>query len=354
MVTIGVDAHKAVHHALALDDAGTVLGQWRGANTAHSWQRLLSWAQGFPGSRHWGIEGAWTYGRGLAQFLVTSGEVVFEVNPRWTAERRRRSRKSAKNDRLDAHAVAKLVRDEETPLPQVTAEDASSVLDLLVTEREAMLAEATRLRNQLHQLLLQLSPECAAQMPSLTSEAGLLAVESYTLPQASSLQQQRLAASHRLVQRLRLAMEQAAMLEREICSRAKARYLPLTELKGVQLLTAGALAGILGPGQRFSSEAELAAYAGVAPLETSSAGVVRHRLNRGGNRRLNAILYRIALTQARSWPPAQAYLAKRKAEGKSWREALRALKRYLVRALWRLWQRCLKEEAERSVMQAAA
>ena len=144
------------------------------------------------------------------------------------------------------------------------------------------------------------------------------------------------------------------MLEREICSRAKARYLPLTELKGVQLLTAGALAGILGPGQRFSSEAELAAYAGVAPLETSSAGVVRHRLNRGGNRRLNAILYRIALTQARSWPPAQAYLAKRKAEGKSWREALRALKRYLVRALWRLWQRCLQAAAERSVMQAAA
>jgi transposase len=228
------------------------------------------------------------------------------------------------------------------------------VLDLLVTEREAMLAEATRLRNQLHQLLLQLSPEWVAQMPSLTSEAGLLAVESSTLPQASSLQQHRLAASHRLVQRLRLAMEQAAMLEREICSGAKARYLPLTELKGVQLLTAGALAGILGSGQRLSSEAELAAYAGVAPLETSSAGGVRHRLNRGGNRRLNAILYRIALTQARSWPPAQAYLAKRKAEGKSWREALRALKRYLVRALWRLWQRCLKQEAERSVMQAAA
>jgi transposase len=353
MIIIGVDAHKAVHQALALDADGSILGQWRGPNTPESWQRLLSWAKLFPGPRHWGIEGAWNYGRGLAQFLTTSGEIVFEVNPRWTAERRRRSRKSDKNDRLDAYAVAKLVRDEETPLPQVTAEDASSVLDLLVTEREALLAEATRLRNQLHQLLLQLSPECATQMPSLTSEAGLLAVESYTLAQARSLQQERLAACHRLVQRLRLATEQAATLEREICSRAKARYLPLTELKGVQLLTAGALAGILGPGQRFRSEAELAAYAGVAPLETSSAGVVRHRLNRGGNRRLNAILYRIALTQARSWPPAQAYLAKRKAEGKSWREAIRALKRYLVRALWRLWQRCVRDEAEPGVMQAA-
>ena len=354
MVTIGVDAHKSVHQALALDADGSILTHWRGPNTAESWQRLLDWAQALPGPRHWGIEGAWNYGRGLAQFLLTSGEVVFEVNPRWTAERRRRARKSDKNDRLDAHAVAKLVRDEQATLPQVTIEDDSSVLDLLVTEREALLAEATRLRNQLHQLLLQLSPECATQMPSLTSEAGLRAVESYSLPQATCLQQQRLAASHRLVHRLHLATEQAATLETEICRRAKARYLPLTELKGVQLLTAGALAGILGPGQRFRSEAELAAYAGVAPLETSSAGVVRHRLNRGGNRRLNAILYRIALTQARSWPPAQAYLAKRQAEGKSWREAMRALKRYLVRAVWRLWQRCLSDEAHRGVRQAAA
>ncbi len=83
MITIGVDAHKSVHQALALDDAGTVLGHWRGANTAHSWQRLLAWAQTFLGACQWGIEGAWNYGRGLAQFLVAQGETVFEVNPRW-------------------------------------------------------------------------------------------------------------------------------------------------------------------------------------------------------------------------------------------------------------------------------
>lgn len=56
---------------------------------------------------------------------------------------------------------------------------------------------------------------------------------------------------------------------------------------------------------------------------------------------MNAILYRIALTQARSSPEAQAYLARRKTEGKTWREAIRALKRYLIRAIWRLWQQCL-------------
>jgi transposase len=290
MVTIGVDAHKRVHHALALDDTGTILGSWRGANTPTQWQHRVDWAGTFPGPQHWGIEGAWHYGRGLAQFLVAQGEQVYEVNPRWTAERRRRARKPGKSDRLDAHAVAKLVRAEAATLPHVVADDETAVLDVLVTEREAALAEATRLRNQIHQLLLQLDPAYHDHLASLTSKAGLRAAETYVGTSTSVLNQQRSAAIRRLAQRLRLVIEQAAALEHEIATVATPRYQPLTQLTGVQILTAGALAGILGPGQRFTSEAQLAAYAGVAPLEASSAGLVRHRLNRGGNRRLNAIL----------------------------------------------------------------
>ncbi len=353
MITIGVDAHKRIHQALALDETGVVLGHWRGANTPDAWAQVLAWAATFPGSRQWGIEGAWNYGRGLAQFLVAQGERVCEVNPRWTAERRRSARKAGKSDRLDAHAVAKLVRDEADTLPRVTVEDETAVLDLLVTEREAALAEATRLRNQLHQLLLQGDPDYRMHLPSLTTSSGVQAVEVYTCATTNVLAQQRAAAIRRLGQRLRLVLEQAAALEREICSLAAHHYLPLTQLTGVQLLTAGALAGILGPGQRFTSEAQLAAYAGVAPLEASSAGTVRHRLNRGGNRRLNAILYRIALAQARSSPVAQAYLARRRAEGKTWREAIRALKRYLVRAIWRLWQQCMAHQERQGMPQAA-
>jgi transposase len=115
----------------------------------------------------------------------------------------------------------------------------------------------------------------------------------------------------------------------------------------------GALVGILGPGQRFTRETQLAAFAGVAPVEASSAGQVRHRLNRGGNRRLNAILYRMALTQARCWPPAQRYLACRQAEGKTRREAIRALKRYLIRAIWQRWKQCVGEQ-DRQLGQLAA
>src|SRR3712207_1144943 len=220
MVTIGVDAHKRIHAALALDDAGTVLGHWRGANNATGWQELWHWATALPGPRQWGIEGAWNYGRGAAQFLVAQGETVYEVNPRWTAERRRRARRLGKSDRLDAHAVAKLVRDEGSTLPQVALEDETAVLDLLVTEREAVLADATRLRNQLHQLLLQVDPEYRSHIPSLRTDAGVRAAETYAPATTNMLQHHRAAAIRRLAQRLRLTLEQAAALAEEIRSLA--------------------------------------------------------------------------------------------------------------------------------------
>ncbi len=339
MITIGVDAHKRVHAAVAVDEAGRILGQWQAANSPDGWQALQRWATGWDGPRQWGIEGAWSYGRGLAQHLVALGEAVYEINPRWTAEGRKTARRRGKSDPLDARAVALLVWREGAALPRVAPEDETAILDLLVTERDNALAEVTRLRNQLHQLLLQLDPEYAQQVPSLRTAAGVAAALHYEST-ASDLQRERAAAVRRTAQRLRLAAQQVEQITEQIRTRAERSFSPLTRLCGVSLLTAGALAGILGPGHRFPSDAALAAYAGVAPLEASSAGRVRHRLNRGGNRRLNAILHRIALTQARHAAEARAYLDRRVAAGKSRREALRALKRFLVRAIWRLWQEC--------------
>jgi transposase len=339
MITIGVDAHKRMHVAVALDDAGREVGRWEGRNSINGWRELFSWARGLADDRQVGIEGAWGYGRGLAQLLVGAGEVVYEVSARWTAAQRRSARRPGKTDSLDALAVAQLVRQEAPRLPSVSPEDETALLDLLTSERQAVLAESTRLRNQIHALLVQLDPEYKTSIANLKSAAALAVLESYAASNASPMQQERAAVVRRLAQRLRLALtqlEEVAGRMRELA----VPFSPLTRLCGINLLTAGMLAGIIGPGRRFATDAQLAAYAGAAPLEASSAGTVRHRLNRGGNRRFNAILYRIALTQAQHSSEARAYIARRMTEGKTRREAMRALKRYLVRAIWKLWQEC--------------
>ena len=352
MITIGVDAHKRLHVALAVDDAGKTIGEWKGPNSADGWASLASWASHHGSPRQWGIEGAWNYGRSLAQYLLGIGESVYDVNPRWTAEQRRKARRPGKNDKLDALAVAQLVRQESPDLPRVLAEDDTALLDLLTTERESAVAEATRLRNQIHAHLMQIDPDYQAWLPGLKTRAGLEALESLPVPGTGPLTQQRVIVVHRLTERLRLALLQAEELKKQIEELAKARFSPLTKICGVSFVTAGTLAAILGPGNRFASDAQLAAYAGVAPLETSSAGRVRHRLNRGGNRRLNAVLYRVVLTQAHSFPEAKAYINRRISEGKTKREAHRALRRFVIRAVWRLWQECLQPQ-QKNVGEAA-
>jgi transposase len=353
VITIGVDAHKRIHVAVALDDAGLELGRWRGGNNPAGWRSLAAWGSAFGPVRRWGIEGAWGYGRGLAQHLVAGSATVYEVNARWTAAGRRRAKRPGKSDPLDARAVAIFVRQESPDLPVVYAEDQTAILDLLTTEREAAIAEATRLRNQIHALLVQLDPEYEARLPTLKSRSGLAVIKRYVARSDSAVQKERASAVRRLAERLALTLAQAEDLARRIRQMAEETFAPLTRLCGVNMLTAGALAGILGPGPRFTNDAQLAAYAGVAPLEASSAGLVRHRLNRGGNRRLNAIVYRIVLTQAHHSPEARAYLARRVAEGKTKREAIRALKRFIIRMIWRLWEECRAQYLEVPVEFAA-
>lgn len=120
MITLGVDAHKRMHVAVAVDEAGHELGEWSGTNSKKGWRSVLVWSESFGPERQWGIEGAWNYGRGLAQQLVTSGETVYEINTRWTALGRRRAKKLDKTDRLDARAVARFVRGEAPHCPSST------------------------------------------------------------------------------------------------------------------------------------------------------------------------------------------------------------------------------------------
>lgn len=339
MLTIGVDAHKRVHAAVAVDGLGREVAHWRGANAPAGWQALLAWSQTLGPVQHWGIEGAWQYGRPLAQQLVATGAVVLDVNPRLTAGERRGSREREKSDRLDARSVARVTAREAAALPLVPAEDGTSVLALWTQERAQLQREATRLRNEAHQVLTQLDPAYQATLGDLTTEDAGARLAAYQHPDPTDvLGQARAATVRRLGERMRLATEQLASVTAQLEAVGRTQLAELDALYGVGPLTAAELAGHLGPGQRFATDAQVARHAGVAPLEASSGEVVRHRLNRGGNRQLNAILERMALTQGRGYAPARDYLVRRRREGRSDREARRALKRYLCRAVLRAWQ----------------
>jgi transposase len=108
MITIGIDGHKRIHVALALDDAGRELAHWRGPNSVTGWVQFFEWAQAWQAEFQWGIECAWGYGLRLAQFLVAAGQQVYEVNPRWTALGRKRARKTDKMDHLNTRATAQM------------------------------------------------------------------------------------------------------------------------------------------------------------------------------------------------------------------------------------------------------
>lgn len=350
MVTIGVDAHKQLLVAVAVDTDGQELADWTGANTPDGWRAGQEWALQQGTELVWGIEGSGQYGRGLAQAVVATGAVVYEVNPRWTATARQRARHPGKSDHKDARAIAQVVRQEGASLPRVQPTDDTTVVALLTSERDDALHTATQLRNQLHQHLHYLDP---TDQPRLSKVAVVAALQDYAVgDDADILRQTHAASVRRLATHLGLVLEQIAALTTEIAAHARDHWAPLTELIGVGDLTAGMLAGYLGPGKRFTTDAQLAAYAGVAPLETGSAGTVRHRLNRQGHRQLNAVIHRIALTQARCSTEARAYLDRRQQDGKTWHEAIRALKRFLVRAIFRLWRRCLTDKSASVVAQS--
>ncbi len=164
---------------------------------------------------------------GLTQFGAYVGRRFHsKLRLQQPATRRRTARKPGKNDSLDARAIALLVRQEVGSLPRVLPEDQTALLDLLTTERESAVVEATRLRNQIHAHPMQIDPEYGMKLPTLTSKAGLDALQSFAAPGSGLLKEQRALVVRQLAQRLRLAVLQAGELEKQIKELAEASFSP--------------------------------------------------------------------------------------------------------------------------------
>ena len=307
------------------------------ANTPQGWTSALRWARDRSDVCCWGIENSGSLGKGFAQFLLAQGETNGRaVSPQRTAQYRRRSRSQDKTDHADALAIARLLRAEGEQLPLVQADDASTELRLLSDHRDNLVAERTRLVNQLHVQMLQIDPCYAEQSGALTSRTGVHYCRDLALPDADGVLETRLLIVRQLTDQLLRLWEEIEIIETALRQRVMAMGTPLLALCGVGVIAAARLIGELGCTPRIHSAAALAALAGIAPVAVSSGGRNGHRLNRGGNRRLNRTFHMIAVCQLRCEPLAQAYYAKKQAEGKTGRSALRCLKRRSMsqRRMW--------------------
>lgn len=331
MVTIGIDAHKSTLAVSLVDELGRELAQREFANEPRAHRALHAWVvKQAPEERRFGVEGTGWVGRGIACLLLERGESVVDVRGTLSDRQRKRLRGAGKSDPRDALAIARVTAREEQ-LPPARPNSPARDLKLLCDYRLQLLAERTRTANRLHGDLVSLRPGYERSVPRLDSRPRLEAAERLLAGEQcvqAALARRRIAALRRLDAEIR-------ELAREIAQSVQASGSGLPGLVGISHLSAGRIIGEVGDVARIASKARFARMNGTAPIPASSGQTQRHRLDRGGNRRLNHALHMMALTQARMDPRARAYVERRCGEGRTKRDAVRALKRHLSDAVYR-------------------
>lgn len=333
MIVIGSDPHKRSYTCAAVvGGTGEQLGCETVPATTAGHERLLGWARGLDRERVWAIEDCRQVSGKLERFLLARGERVVRVPPKLMAGRRRGSREAGKSDPIDALAVARAALEEGVAtLPVAALEGPAREVKLLLDHREDLIAERTRIQSRLRWLLhdrwpeLELPAGCLDRIVWLDRLAGRL---------ARSSQDADVRVMRTQVRRIKQLTREAAALERELLLLVRGLQPRLLALPGVGTLSAAKLIAEIAGIERFRNPAKLARLAGIAPIPASSGNHTRVRLDRGGNRQLNAAFHRIAVTQLRVHQPAKDYIARRISEGKTKREALRCLKRQLVRTIY--------------------
>jgi transposase len=334
MVVLGIDAHKRTHTVVAVDEAGRQVGMrtTKSASTAAHLD-LVRWAGRFGPQRRWAVEDCRHLSRRLEADLLAAGEEIVRVPPKLMAHCRDSARTYGKSDPIDALAVARAAL-REPGLPVARLDGPERELRLLVDHREDLVAERTRMINRLRWHLHELDPDWDPRPRSLAARANLDAVAA------------RLATMHSLVARLaadltaRISALTADInaLHREIGVLVRMLAPSLLAVTGAAELTAAKIVAQTADVRRFASKDAYARHNGTAPLPVWSGNRTRHRLSRTGNRQLNCAIHRIAVTQIRCSPDAQAYLKRRIAAGNTKTEALRALKRRLSDIVYRALQ----------------
>lgn len=331
MITIGIDPHKRTHTAVAIDDQRHKIAELEVIASAAMTRTLLSWAWLWP-SREWAIEGSDGLGRLLAQQLVAAGEMVVDVPPTLASRARLlRTGHGRKTDGIDALSVAEIAATQDGGLRQVVAEGNTALLRLLADRRDNLSQQRRQAVNRLHRHLRDLVPGGAAV--HLTADAASKVLS--RLRPADPVTIERKHVARQLIIEIRRLDKDLKDNRQRTRDAVETSGSTLPEIFGISHVLAAKILGHTGPIERFATADAYASYSGTAPIEVSSGDVTRHRLSRAGNRQLNNAVHLVAHVQRIHPGPGRDYYRRKIAEGKSPKEAMRCLKRQLVKVIYR-------------------
>jgi transposase len=333
-LVVGVDTHLDTHTAALCDARGRAVSQLQVPATTAGYGQLLSWVRAAAGNRQvvWAVEGTRHYGLGLARYLAGEGQQVSEID----CSRHVGKRRAGKSDPIDAVRAARELLARPWPA-QMRADGDREALRLLMIDRDNAIQSCKTARTALAAILVTAPAPLRERLRPLPRERRAKECAALACPPGADRQT---AVLHqtliRLGQRIAALAAEAAGLEAQITEIVQdmapglvASEPGLGALSAAQILLSWSHAG------RIRSEAAFAMLSGTAPVPVSSGRTDRHRLNRLGDRQLNRAIHVIAVNRMRCHQPTQAYVQRRRAEGKTDREIRRCIKRYLARHLYR-------------------
>ena len=334
-IVVGIDTHKYVHVAVAVDPFGALLGSTTISADSGGYARLATWMGELGAVRVCGIEGTGSYGAGVTSFLRRRGVKVLEVN----RPDRRVRRLRGKSDPLDAENAARAVLGGIATAVPKRADGRVEMLRHVKRARDTAVKARTQAMITLKALLVTAPTEVRERLEGLPNKTligrcAALRPGPLSTPTASTKQ-----ALRALARRWLALSEEIEAHDATLDDLIRAHAPQLLQPFGIGVDTAAAMLILAGDNpERIKSEAAFAKLCGVCPIPASSGRTIRHRLNRGGDRQANAALYRVVVVRMRFHQPTRDYVARRTLEGKTKAEIIRCLKRFVAREIYHLIQ----------------
>jgi transposase len=331
-IIVGVDTHKHTHAAVAVTSLGARVAGLTVAVGPDGDRELEAWAKSLGAVRAIGIEGTGSYGAGLARFLRERGHAVHEVGRPSRGLRRR----SGKTDHLDAEAAARAVlAGQAEAVPKSGTSEAEMVGHPKVARDGAVKARAQAML-AMKALVVGCPAELRERLEAVAGATALVRHLAALRPGPMDTTTASAKASLRALARRWLALDAEVKSHDAHLEELVGRCAPtMVQAHGVGVATAAEMLVLVGDNpERIRSEAAFAKLCGACPIPASSGKTRRHRLNRGGHRQANAALHRVVVVRLRAHRPTIDYVQRRTAEGKSKREIIRCLKRFVARDIF--------------------